>query len=276
MLFFETRLSQSGKLSCNSCHLLDKYGVDGEVLSTGHDNQKGTRNSPTVYNAAGHFAQFWDGRSATVEEQAMGPVMNPVEMAMPSPDQVEKVLRGIPGYVKAFKAAFPGQAQPVTMPNLANALGAFERRLITPSRFDRFVRGQRNALTDQEKAGLRDFVASGCKSCHHGPFIGGESFQKAGLMHAWPNQKDQGRFEVTKNPNDRFVFKVPSLRNIAMTAPYFHDGSARTLPEAVRRMAELQTGKKIPDSQIYSIIAWLNTLTGDLPKDLIQPPVLPK
>lgn len=276
MLFYETRLSASGKFSCNSCHLLDKYGVDGEVLSTGHNNQKGTRNSPTVYNAAGHFAQFWDGRSATVEDQAMGPVMNPVEMAMPSPDQVEKVLRGIPGYVTAFKAAFPGQAQPVTFVNMAKAIGAFERRLITPSRFDRFLRGQRDALTEQEKAGMRDFVSAGCKTCHTGPYVGGQHFQKAGLMRPWPNQKDEGRFAVTKNPNDRYQFKVPSLRNIEKTAPYFHDGSAKSLPEAVRRMAELQTGKKMSDAQVYSIAAFLNALTGDLPKDLIQRPVLPK
>jgi len=276
MLFADKRLSKSGQFSCASCHELTKYGVDNQPVSTGHNQQKGTRNSPSVFNAAGHFTQFWDGRSATVEDQAMGPMMNPVEMAMTSPEEVEKVLRGIPGYAKPFQAAFPGEKQPVTFRNVATAIGAFERRLLTPSRWDRFLRGQRDALTDQEKAGMRDFLTAGCKTCHSGPFVGGGSFQKAGLTRGWPNQKDQGRFEVTKDPNDRMLFKVPSLRNVAMTAPYFHDGSTKTLPDAVRRMAELQTGKKLGDAQVFSIVAWLNALTGDLPHDLVQPPVLPK
>lgn len=276
MLFFEKRLSKSGQFSCNSCHDLAKYGVDGLPLSIGHNQQKTTRNSPTVYNAAGHFTQFWDGRAATLEEQAMGPIMNPVEMAMTSPEEVERVIRGIAGYAKPFQAAFPGEAQPITFRNMATAIGAFERRLLTPSRWDRFLRGQRDSLTEQEKAGMRDFVATGCKGCHSGPFVGGASFQKAGLVRGWPNQKDQGRYEVTKAEDDRMVFKVPSLRNVAMTAPYFHDGGTKTLPEAVRRMAELQTGKKISDAQVFSIVSWLNALTGELPKDMIQPPVLPK
>lgn len=276
LLFFEKRLSKSGEFSCNSCHDLAKYGVDNQPLSTGHHQQKSKRNSPTVFNAAGHFTQFWDGRSATIEDQAMGPVMNPVEMAMSSPEDVERVLRAIPGYAKAFQAAFPGQRQPVTFRNMAIAIGAFERRLLTPSRWDRFLRGQRDALTDQEKAGMRDFVSAGCKSCHNGPYVGGNSFQKAGLTRGWPNQQDLGRYEVTKNDDDRLMFKVPSLRNVAMTAPYFHDGATRTLPDAVRRMAELQTGKKLSDAQVFSIVAWLNALTGDPPKELIQPPVLPK
>jgi cytochrome c peroxidase len=276
MLFSDKRLSRSGQFSCASCHDLAKYGVDGQQFSTGHNQQKGTRNSPTVFNAAGHFTQFWDGRSATIEDQAMGPVMNPVEMAMTSPEEVERVLRGIPGYAKPFQAAFPGETQPVTFRNMAIAIGAFERRLLTPSRWDRYLRGQRNALTEQEQAGLKDFVAAGCKSCHSGPYVGGNSFQRAGLNKGWPNQKDQGRYEVTKNDDDRMMFKVPSLRNVAMTAPYFHDGATKTLPEAVRRMAELQTGKRISDAQVFSIVAWLNALTGDPPKDLIAPPVLPK
>jgi len=276
MLFHDARLSKDGKISCHSCHRLDKYGVDGQVVSTGHNNQKGTRNSPTVLNSAGHFAQFWDGRSETVETQAMGPVMNPVEMAMTSPEEVERVLRGIPGYAKPFALAFPGEKQPVTFRNMAVAIGAFERRLNTPSRWDRYLRGQRDALTEPEKAGMRDFVAAGCKSCHTGAYVGGNSFQRAGMVKGWPNQRDLGRYTVTKSEADRMVFKVPSLRNVAKTGPYFHDGSVADLPDAVRRMAELQTGRKLADAQVYSIVAWLNALTGEAPRELLTPPVLPK
>lgn len=275
MLYFETRLSKSGKFSCNSCHGLSTYGVDNEPTSTGHNNQKGDRNSPTVYNAAGHFVQFWDGRAATVEEQAKGPVLNPVEMAMVSDKEVATILKSIPGYVEAFKKAFPGQADPVTFDNFANAVGAFERKLVTPSRWDRYLKGDKNALTAAEKAGFNKFVEVGCASCHMGPYVGGSSYQKLGVAKPYPDQKDLGRHAVTKNESDRMLFKVPSLRNIEKTGPYYHHGKVATLDQAVAQMAEYELGKQLQPGEVQSIVAFLKSLTGTLPAEYVQAPKLP-
>lgn len=275
-LFYDARLSKNQDVSCNTCHDLEKYGVDGKDVSVGHKGQKGTRNSPSVYNAAGHFVQFWDGRAATVEEQAKGPVLNPVEMAMPEEKKVVELLKSIPDYEAAFKKAFPDDKEPVSFDNMAKAIGAFERKLVTPSRWDKFLKGDKSALTADEKAGFNAFLDAGCAACHTGPYLGGAVYQKAGLVKPWPNQKDQGRFEVTKNEIDKMMFKVPSLRNVAKTGPYFHDASAKTLEEAVKIMASLQSGKELKDSEVKSIIAFLDTLTGDIPKDYIAKPELPK
>jgi cytochrome c peroxidase len=231
-------------------------------VSTGDRGQKGARNAPTVYNAAGHFAQFWDGRAADVEEQAKGPLLNPAEMAMASAAQAEAVLKSIPEYADLFKRAFPGQPDPVTFDNLARAIGAFERQLITPSRWDRLLKGDQGALTGVEKAGFNKFVESGCAACHNGAYVGGNAFQKLGMVRPWPNTADLGREQVTKKASDKFLFKVPSLRNVARTAPYFHDGSLATLDEAIRKMATHQLGKNLTDADIRSIAAWLQTLTG--------------
>ena len=276
MLYYENRLSMDQKISCNTCHGLDKYGVDGEPTSDGHKGQKGSRNSPTVYNAAGHVAQFWDGRAATVEEQAKGPVMNPVEMAMPSEKVVIAVLNSMPEYVQAFKAAFPTDKDPVNFNNMANAIGAFERKLLTPSRWDKFLQGDAAALTPAEKKGFNTFISAGCQACHAGALLGGATYQKLGVIKPFPDESDGGRFQVTKNEGDKMVFKVPSLRNIEMTGPFFHDGKVGTLFEAVEHMAEYQVGKKLTDSQIQSIITWLKSLTGELPADYIKPPKLPE
>jgi len=262
-LYHETRLSRNRDISCNTCHPLDRYGVDGAPVSTGDRGRKGTRNAPTVYNAAGHLAQFWDGRAPDVEEQAKGPLLNPVEMAMASGAQVEAVLKSIPEYADLFRRAFPGQPDPVTFNNLARAIGAFERRLITPSRWDRLLKGDQGALTDAEKAGFNKFVESGCAACHNGAYVGGNAFQKIGMVHPWPNTADLGREQVTKKDSDKFLFKVPSLRNVARTAPYFHDGSLTTLNEAIRKMGMHQLGKNLTDADIRSIAAWLETLTGE-------------
>jgi cytochrome c peroxidase len=275
MLFFEPRLSKAQKTSCNTCHTLDHYGVDGLATSVGHRGQHGTRNSPTVYNAAGFFAQFWDGRAETLEEQALGPVMNPVEMALASPEQGVKVLTSMPEYREAFGKAFPGEAEPVTFGNVARAIGAFERRLTTPSRWDDFLRGNPNALTVPELEGLKVFTNVGCMVCHTGEFVGGAMYQKVGIVEAWPDQRDQGRFDVTKQDTDRMMFKVPTLRNIAKTAPYFHDGSVPTLDAAVRRMGRYQLGLSLSDLEVAAIVTWLGALTGELPSDYIKPPVLP-
>jgi cytochrome c peroxidase len=271
MLFFEPRLSKAQKTSCNSCHVLDQYGVDNLTTSVGHRGQLGSRNSPTVYNAAGYFAQFWDGRAETVEEQASGPILNPVEMALASPEQGVKVLASIPEY----RDAFPGEAAPLTFANAARAIAAFERRLTTPSRWDDYLRGDQHALTVPELEGLKVFTNIGCMVCHTGEFVGGAMYQKVGIVEPWPDQHDQGRFDVTKQETDRMMFKVPTLRNIAKTAPYFHDGSVPTLEAAVRRMGRYQLGLTLSDREISAIVTWLGALTGQIPSEYIQPPALP-
>ncbi|MCW5801693.1 MAG: c-type cytochrome [Deltaproteobacteria bacterium] len=275
MLFFDKRLSRDRDVSCNSCHRLDRYGVDHEATSTGARGKRGRRNAPTVYNAAGHVRAFWDGRAADLAEQAKGPILNPLEMAMPDGASVVRVLVAIPGYVTAFERAFPGAARPITYDHVGRAIAAFEKGLVTPSRWDRYLAGDASALTKREVAGLRLFSDTGCMACHTGRYLGGSSFQKAGVTRPWPNQRDQGRFEVTAAPADRMVFKVPGLRNVAMTAPYFHDGSAKTLEEAVGTMARVQLGEELSTEDIGLIVAWLGTLTGELPTEYIREPALP-
>jgi cytochrome c peroxidase len=275
ILYYENRISKSHEFSCNSCHLLDKYGVDNEPTSPGHKGLRGDRNSPTVYNAAGHFVQFWDGRAKDVEEQAKGPVLNPVEMAMPDEKTVIATLKSMPEYPELFKQAFPGEAEPVNYENFAKAVGAFERKLVTPSRWDKFLEGDTNALTAAEKAGFNKFFGTGCASCHPGAYLGGTSYQKLGVKKNWPNQKDLGRYEVTKKNSDKMMFKTPSLRNIEKTAPYLHDGSVASLEETVKLMAEYQNGKKLSDADAASIVTWLKSLTGELPMDFIRKPNMP-
>jgi cytochrome c peroxidase len=275
-LYYETRLSKNQDISCNSCHSLTDYGIDvrtpGAKTSIGHKGQLDARNSPTVYNAALHFVQFWDGRAADVEAQAQAPMRDPVEMAMPSDAHIAQMLKSIPGYAPLFAAAFPDDKDPITFANAAKAIGAFERKLVTPGRFDKFLGGDAHALNEQEAKGLAAFMDAGCMACHMGPLLGGTMYQKLGLMKPYPT-KDQGRFEETKKESDKFFFKVPSLRNIAKTAPYFHDGSVATLEEAVQLMAEYQTaaGKCSPE-ELKDVVAFLNSLTGDLPTDYIKPP----
>jgi cytochrome c peroxidase len=276
MLYYEPRLSKSQQIACNDCHFLDKYGMDGQPTSDGHKGQMGNRNAPTVYNAAGHLAQFWDGRALDVEEQAKGPVMNPIEMAMDTEEGVLEVLESMPEYVALFKAAFPGEKDPITYDNMAKAIGAFERKLATPSRWDKFLGGDQNALTADEKAGFNSYVETGCQTCHAGAYVGGNLYQKLGAVKAWPDASDPGREKVSKNAADRFVFKVPSLRNIDKTGPYYHDGKIATLAEAITKMAEYQLGKTLTDAQVKSISTWLGVLTGDLPAEYIKMPVLPK
>jgi cytochrome c peroxidase len=275
MLYFDKRLSKNQNVSCNSCHRLDAYGVDSESTSPGDTGDRGGRNSPTVYHAAGYFTQFWDGRAPDVEEQAKGPILNPIEMGMPSADAVVARLKAIPGYREAFGKAFPGDANPLTYDNVGRAIGAFERGLTTPARWDKYLQGEKNALTDPELEGLKVFTNVGCMVCHTGEFLGGTSYQRVGAVEAWPNQNDPGRFKVTNNAADRMMFKVPTLRNIAKTAPYFHDGSAKTLPEAVRMMGKHQLGLELSDAEVSSIVAWLGALTGELPKEYIATPKLP-
>jgi cytochrome c peroxidase len=274
MLYFDARLSKNHDISCNSCHDLDRFGVDGEATSPGHKGQLGGRNSPTVLNAALHSAQFWDGRAADVEAQAKGPILNPIEMAMPDETAVLAVVNSIPGYPPLFAAAFPGDAQPVTYDNLAMAIGAFERRLITADRLDAFVSGQDAALSDAELAGLEEFLDAGCITCHMGPTIGGTLYRKLGLVRPYPTA-DIGREEVTGEAADRHVFKVPSLRNVEKTGPYFHDGSIASLDEAIRLMGAHQLGIDLDDAQVARIAAFLVTLTGTVDPTYLARPELP-
>ena len=276
ILYYDPRLSANQKISCNSCHPLDAYGAESKSVSTGFKNQQGKRNAPTVYNAAGHFVQFWDGRAPTVEEQAKGPITNPVEMAMPSNAAAVEVIKSMPDYVALFQVAFPKETDPITYNNMALAIGAFERGLVTPSAWDAFIQGDQSALTDAQKSGFNTFAATGCQWCHAGPYVGGSAYQKLGVVKPWPNQTDQGVYQLTKDDMDKMVFKVPSLRNIKKTGPYFHDGSVATLDQAIRNMAIHQRGVTLSDAQVRSIEVWMDSLTGQIPSSYIKAPELPK
>ncbi len=271
LLFYDPRLSKAHDVSCASCHSLEKHGVDGLRFSTGHAHMQGTRNALTVYNSAGFFALMWDGRFENVEKQASGPIASAVEMAQ-NPGKIEAVLRSIPGYVALFAKAFPGEKAPLSFENATRAIGAFERKLLTPGRWDRFLQGDRSALTSAERAGFNTFVDVGCVQCHSGTYVGASSFQKLGLVKAWGETRDRGRFEVTKEESDFMVFRVPRLRNVAMTAPYFHDGAISSLDEAVRLMGRHQIGKELTPQQVSSIVTWLRALTGELPLEYARKP----
>ncbi|PRQ05930.1 cytochrome-c peroxidase [Enhygromyxa salina] len=277
MLYYDGRLSLSGDISCNTCHALDRFGVDNLPTSPGHLAQLGERNSPTVYNAAGHLAQFWDGRSVDVEDQAKGPVLNPVEMAMPDEATVVARLAAIPGYVEQFAAAFPDAEEPVSFDNMASAIGVFERKLTTPAPIDAWLAGDDSALSTDALAGLQLFLDTDCQSCHNGFNFGGASYQKVGTEKPWPGLRDNGRFVVTQDERDRFVFKVPTLRNIAETAPYLHDGSIASLPDIVAKMVEHQTKRAGPFSpeEMTQMLAFLGSMTGEIPTDYIAKPELP-
>jgi cytochrome c peroxidase len=275
MLYYDTRFSTSGDVSCYVCHPLHDYGTSHRRTGVGHGGLIGGRNEPTVYNAAGHVAQFWDGRAPDVEAQALGPVLNPVEMGMPDAQSVLGVLRRIPGYVDAFTAAFPSDPDPITFENFGRAIATFERGLVTPSRWDAFLAGDAGALTDEEKTGFNEFASVGCTQCHIGPYVGGSFYQKAGLVNTWYDTSDRGRAQVTGNQADAMFFKVPSLRNVEETWPYFHDGSAQRLEDAIRLMAWHQLGAELTPSQVESLVTWLKTLSGPVPFEYINEPTLP-
>lgn len=279
LLYYDNRLSKAQDQSCNTCHDLAKYGVDVREVdgkrtatSMGHEGQMGARNSPTVYNAFAHMAQFWDGRAKDVEEQAKGPILNPVEMAMPDEAAAVAAIKAVPGYAEKFAAAFPGEEDPITYDNIAGAIGAFERKLVTPAPIDDFLAGNADALNAEQLEGLDLFVKKGCIACHMGPAFGGTMYQKLGLMKPWPT-KDEGRFEATQNEADKYFFKVPSLRNIDQTGPYLHDGSMDSLAEVVKKMAEHQTTTgAITDAEANKIVAFLGSLTGKIDQEYIKEP----
>ncbi|MBK9291181.1 MAG: cytochrome-c peroxidase [Bacteroidetes bacterium] len=270
-LYYETAFSANGQLSCNSCHPIATYGVDNKRVSPGHDGSLGTRNSPTTFNAWFHVAQFWDGRSPDLADQAKGPVLNPIEMGLQSPEDVVRILRSMPEYVEMFAAAFPGKDDPITFDNFAIAIAEFEGTLATPAAFDAFLEGAFDALTDEQKQGLSMFIETGCIACHVGPGLGGNMMQRFGLVHSpyyefTGSQPDPGRAAVTGNESEKYVFKTPSLRNIEMTAPYFHDGSVESLEEAIRIMAYTQLGKQLNQEEVQTLINFFKTLTGKIPE----------
>ena len=271
-LWFDPRLSKSGFISCNSCHNLSMGGSDNLKTSIGDKWQKGPINSPTVLNSSLNLAQFWDGRAKDLREQAGGPIANPGEMAF-THDLAVDMLRSIPEYVAEFKRVFGNDK--LSIDEVTLAIAAFEETLVTPNaRFDQWLKGDKKAITAQELRGYQTFKASGCVACHNGPNVGGNSFQKMGVVEAYQTDNPaEGRSAVTGKDADRFNFKVPSLRNVALTYPYFHDGAADTLPEAVDTMGRLQLGKKFTPQEDADIVAFLKTLTGDQPKMVL--PILP-
>ncbi|MBL9101759.1 MAG: c-type cytochrome [Myxococcales bacterium] len=264
VLYYDSRLSKGQDVSCNSCHKLDAFGVDNDPTSKGHKGQRGERNSPTVYNAAAHFVQFWDGRAATVEDQAQMPITNPVEMAMTDAAYVLRTVKSIPGYVEMFNKAFPGEADPITMTNIGKAIGSFERGLMTPAPFDDFLGGKMTALDGDALRGLELFIEFNCTSCHTGPTVGGTMYQKLGSVKAYET-KDEGRYKITKDEKDKYVFKVPGLRNVTKTAPYLHDGSAATLDDVLNVMATYQIPKgSLTDEERTYLKAFLASLEGKM------------
>jgi len=262
-LFFEKRLSINDSQSCASCHrLADGFaGVDNLATSPGARGETGNRNSPTVLNAGWQDAQFWDGRSEDLVAQAGEPILNPIEMGMPDEKTVEDKVRAIGEYRESFAAAFPGDAAPVNYQNLKQAIAAFERTLITPSRFDDFLNGDRGALNEAEQRGLDSFLQLDCNSCHDGILVGGEAYEVLGQEHPYENQADQGIYELSGDENDRMVFKVAPLRNVALTAPYFHDGKIASLDEAIRKIGKLQLDEELSESQVNDIASFLKALT---------------
>ena len=278
-LWYEPRLSKGNTVSCNSCHNLASAGVDNMPTSQGHKGQFGGRNSPTALNAATLDMQFWDGRAADVEEQAGGPLLNPVEMANESEEAAVSKIAKIPEYQAMFKTAFPEDGA-VSFKNITTAIGAFERTLLTPTKWDDYLRGNINALNEQERKGMRAFMDNGCIACHTGMNLGGNTFQKFGLVKPYwelidDPKRDVGRKEVTKKDEDEFFFRTPGLRNVAKTYPYFHNGSVWELEKAVEIMGKTQLGKDLTPEQVTDIVAFLKTLSGSVPEEARLMPELP-
>lgn len=269
-LFFEPKLSRSGVISCNTCHVVGAAGVDAREVAIGEGARTGPRNSPTVFNAAFLGAQFWDGRAPTLEEQAKGPIQAHVEMDL-TPEEAVLRLRET-GYEPLFAVAFPGEAEPLTFDNVANAIAAFERTLITPGApFDRYLAGDTTALTAQQKRGLALFQASGCIGCHNGVMLGGNGY--AAFSHV-EGSTDVGRAAVTGRTEDEYVFRIAPLRNVALTGPYFHNGSAPTLHDAISIMGQVQLNRRFTPEEVDALVAHLESLTGDFP--LVAHPQLPR
>jgi cytochrome c peroxidase len=278
-LFFDPRLSGDGTVACATCHQLDHGGAEERVTSLGIRQQVGPINAPSVLNSSLNFVQFWDGRAPDLETQCAGPVTNPLEMGA-TWDQALAAIRSDPTYVARFAAVYPSAdgADPISQQNVTGAIAEYERMLITPSRFDRFIGGDASAMTDDERRGYALFASVGCTTCHTGPGVGGTMYQRLGVVSDYfaecgrpLTDADNGRFNVTHDEADRHRFKVPSLRNVALTAPYFHDGSRAELGDAVRAMGHYQLGRELSDEQVRLIVAFLGTLSGEIPEEARLP-----
>ena len=284
-LFFETRVSSDGRLSCAACHNPAYHGADSLALSMGVHGKKLPRNAPTVFNTPLLIAQHYGGNRTTVEEQAMKALLSPLAYGNATYAEVEAKLKTL-GYSKKFEQAFPNEADPVTAENWAVAIGAFERTLLTPAPFDKYLKGDTRAISKEARLGMDKFISMGCVGCHSGTAVGGQSFQKFGITEDYwlatgskemelLKGRDKGRYHDTKKDEDMYIFKVPQLRNVAMTPPYFHDGSVAKLDDAVRVMARLQLGQKINDDDVKLIVAFLESLTGAVPAQFATAPALP-
>ncbi len=279
-LFFDPRISIDGTVSCSRCHQAALYGTDGLPKAKGAFDKLNDRRAPTVLNAALQFKAHWRGDRENVEDQARQALIGPASFGNPDYATAMIRLKAIFGYADMFQKAFPAERDPVTEDNWGNAIGAYERTLVTPSPFDEYLTGKTEALSETARWGLRTFIDIGCSGCHNGVAVGGGMFRKFGVVEDYWKETgskdvDKGRFDVTNNPADMYVFKVPGLRNVAMAPPYFHDGSARTLPEAVRIMAKVQLGKALSDQDTNAIVTFLGSLTGKVPQNFANASVLP-
>jgi cytochrome c peroxidase len=280
ILFYETRISVDGTVSCVRCHPIGLYAADGLKKSIGNNCKVNPRNAPTVFNAAGQISEHWVGNRQSVEDQAKQSVIGAASFGMSSYEAVEKILNDIKGYNTLFKEAFPTDKEPVNIDNFAKAIGAFERTLVTPSPFDDFLNANKDALTENQKQGLKIVMEVGCTTCHSGTFLGGQMNNKSGIVEPyWKYTKsetiDEGRYALTNQEPDKYVFKVPMLRNVEKTAPYFHDGSVSRLEEAIWIMGKVQLGKDLTKPQLEEINDFLRSLTGEIPEDAMKVPILP-
>jgi cytochrome c peroxidase len=280
LLFFDPRLTVDADLGCSSCHQPARHGTDGLSKSIGVGQRPHPRNAPTVLNAGLNFIIHWRGDRDSLEDQVTKALASPITSGQPDEKAIIDRLKQIPSYAPLFQAAFPDDPHPMTGENIAKAIGAYERTLVTPSPFDRYLAGDVNALSPKARRGLDTFINTGCAACHNGVLVGGGMYQKFGVVEDYwkatgSQTIDNGRADVTKNPDDLYLFRVASLRNVAVTAPYFHDGSVATLPEAVRVMARVQLGVTLGDAETSGIVAFLKSLTGELPANFTTVPTLP-
>ncbi len=276
-LYFDNRLSKDQTQSCNTCHDLSTYGVDNKKLSPGDEGEDGDRNSPTVYNSALHTMQFWDGRARDVEEQAGMPILEADEMNIPDKEFLIDRLKTVEGYQQMFAAAFPDDSDPLTYDNLEKAIGAFERTLIIPSKFDDYLSGKAEALSLAEKQGMKTFIDVGCATCHTGSLLGGNMFQKFGVHYNYweftsSDPVDKGRAKETDKEIDNYVFKVPSMRNVTRTHPYFHDGSIDSLEESIKIISKVNLNRDLTEQEVAGIVSFLQALTGEIPPDMAKAP----
>ena len=280
LLFFDPRISADGAVSCARCHQPSLYGTDALPRSIGAEHRTHPRHAQTVLNAATQFVQHWRGDRTSVEDQAVKALIAPPAYGNPNFETAVARLKAIRGYAPLFARAYPHEDAPITQDNWGKAIGAYVRTLVTPAPFDAFLGGDDGALTTAAQTGLRTFIQVGCATCHNGVGIGGSTYQKFGVTEDYwratgSTAIDKGRFDVTQEPADLYVFKVAGLRNVAMTPPYFHDGSVATLPEAVRVMARVQLGRTLMDAEVTDIVAFLESLTGRMPDGFVTAPILP-